>query len=117
MTDTPQNRFDHYHAHIYFDARTVDHARRLRDEAGEWFDVEVGSILTRPVGPHPHWSCQLKFDRQTFDALIPWLDQHRDGLTILVHGDTGDDYADHTEHAAWLGEPAALKLDGFRPDS
>ena len=35
------------------------------------------------------------------------------GLTVLVHGLTGDDLADHTEHAAWLGEPVELDLSVF----
>jgi DOPA 4,5-dioxygenase len=35
-------------------------------------------------------------------------------LTILVHGLTGEDLADHTEHASWLGEPAELDLSIFK---
>ena len=89
-------------------------ARELCRETGERFRVTVGRVHEREVGPHPHWSCQLAFDRAKFDGLIPWLDQHRNGLNVLVHGVTGDDLADHTTHAAWLGHEAALKLDMFR---
>lgn len=34
---------------------------------------------------------------------------NRRGLTILVHPETGDDLADHSKHALWLG--AVLPLD------
>ena len=57
--------------------------------------------------------CQLAFDSTQFDTLIPWLDEHRGGLNILVHGVTGNDLADHTANASWLGEPATLNLSMF----
>ncbi len=46
--------------------------------------------------------------------MIDWLEAHRAGLTVFVHGLTGDDLADHTLHVMWLGEPEALKLEMFR---
>jgi len=56
----------------------------------------------------------LAFGTAQFEILIEWLEANRDGLNILVHGLTGDDLADHTEHAAWLGASTPLKLDMFR---
>ncbi|MGR8918339.1 MAG: DOPA 4,5-dioxygenase family protein [Gammaproteobacteria bacterium] len=109
----PVNRYAHYHAHVYFDADTVERARRLCELAGERFEVTVGRVHERCVGPHPHWSCQLAFDAAVFDSLVPWLEQHRDGLTVLVHGLTGDALADHTRHASWLGTAATLDLSVF----
>ena len=114
MTKRPENLYEHYHAHVYFGPTSVAQARALCQQAGELFGVSVGRVHEREVGPHPHWSCQLAFDGANFDAFIPWLDQHRDGLDVLVHGLTGEDLADHTKHAAWLGQEAALKLDMFR---
>ncbi len=110
----PPNACDRYHAHVYFDAATVDRATALCHEAGSHFQLPVGQIHRRPVGPHPCWSCQISFDRAQFEALIPWLDAHRQGLTILVHGLSGDDLADHTEHAFWLGETRSLDLAVFK---
>ena len=114
MTKRPENLYAHYHAHVYFGPATIAQARALCQQADELFAVAVGRVHEREVGPHPHWSCQLAFDSEAFDRIIPWLDQHRDGLDVLVHGLTGDDLADHTTHAAWLGQEAALKLDMFR---
>ena len=114
MTQRPENLYPRYHAHVYFGPSTVAQARALCEEAGRLFAVTVGRVHEREVGPHPHWSCQLAFDSAEFDRLIPWLDRHREGLDVLVHGDTGDDLANHTRHASWLGQEAPLKLDMFR---
>ena len=114
MSRYPINCHSAYHAHVYFDADSVERAADLCSQAGEMFGVKVGRVHRRPVGPHPHWSCQLAFTALDFDQLIPWLDQQREGLSVLVHGLTGDDLADHTDHAYWLGEPALLKLEVFR---
>jgi aromatic ring-cleaving dioxygenase len=114
MTKRPENLYARYHAHIYFGPDTVEQARELAVKAGELFDVTVGRVHEREVGPHPYWSCQLAFDSDAFDRLIPWLESERKGLDVFVHGLTGDDLADHTTHASWLGEPAELKLEMFR---
>ena len=38
---------------------------------------------------------------------------NRDGLTVFVHPGTGDDLADHRDHALWLGEKLELNLKRF----
>ncbi|MDB5743093.1 MAG: hypothetical protein JWR68_1408 [Polaromonas sp.] len=114
MTQRPENIYDRYHAHVYFGPASLAQARALCAQAGALFGVSVGRVHERPVGPHPHWSCQLAFDSRVFEQFLPWLEQHRGGLSVLVHGVTGDDLADHTAHASWLGDEAALNLDMFR---
>ena len=113
MIARPRKLHANYHAHIYFGPETVDQARALCESAGELFDVTIGRVHKKLVGPHPHWSCQIAFDSSKFDALIEWLEQNRNGLNILVHGLTGDDLEDHTTHASWLGNPSALNLKIF----
>lgn len=113
MIKRPQNLYARYHAHVYFDASSVEQAQQLCRTAASEFGVAMGRVHQKLVGPHPRWSCQLAFDSVQFDALIPWLDAHREGLTILVHGLTGNDLEDHTAHASWLGEPAQLDLSVF----
>ena len=76
--------------------------------------VVVGRVHEKPVGPHPQWSCQIAFDAAEFDEVIAWLEAHRDGLDVFVHGVTGDDYQDHTAHAMWLGNEWPLDLRMFR---
>ena len=109
----PQNIHDFYHAHLYFEKETLDFAIVLSQAIGEKFGLSVGSIIQRPVGPHPKWSCQITFAKEHFSEFVPWLDLHRDGLSIFIHGLTGDDLKDHTDYAYWLGDSEALNLAMF----
>jgi len=102
-----------WHAHVYFDADTVPQARALCEEAGRLFKVAVGRVHEKLVGPHPRWSCQLAFAADEFDRLIPWPDEHRNGLDVFVHGLSGDELKDHTDYAYWLGNEWALDLSMF----
>jgi DOPA 4,5-dioxygenase len=108
------DRIRDYHAHIYFDAATADIARSLRTAIGERFDAELGNWNEKPVGPHPTWSAEIIFPTEAFAELVPWLSLNRGGLSVLVHPNTGDDLADHTEHAMWLGSDVKLELAIFR---
>ncbi|NVD07698.1 4,5-dioxygenase [Vibrio sp. JPW-9-11-11] len=114
--DTPKrpiNRHDHYHAHVYFDAPSLAFARQLRNELEQEFELELGTMHQRLVGPHTMWSFQVLFDSTQFESLITWLDVHRGALSVLVHADTGDDLVDHTQYAYWLGCPVKLDLSQF----
>ena len=113
MTRRPVNQHRAYHAHIYFDEQSVNEARALAQEAGQLFKVAVGRVHERLVGPHPRWSVQLAFASDEFDRIIPWLDARRGGLDVFVHGLSGDDLADHTTHAYWLGNEWPLDLSLF----
>jgi len=113
MTARPSNQYEKYHAHVYFDASSIDRAKSICNEAGERFGVKVGRFHEKPIGPHPHWSCQLSFDESQFEALIPWLDKARQGLSVLVHALTDNDIEDHTNHASWLGDEVELNLSVF----
>ncbi|MGV3570229.1 MAG: DOPA 4,5-dioxygenase family protein [Ramlibacter sp.] len=115
MPRRPVNVHPAYHAHVYFDDASVARARALCEEAGRLFGVAVGRVHERKVGPHPRWSCQLAFPAATFDRIVPWLDAHRGDLDVFVHGLSGDDLKDHTEHAYWLGNDWPLDLAMFQP--
>ncbi|MBC5765963.1 DOPA 4,5-dioxygenase family protein [Ramlibacter albus] len=110
MARYPVNTYKAYHAHVYFGPGTVEQARALCEEAARLFKVQMGRVHEQNVGPHPQWSCQLAFSAEQFDDLIPWLDEHRGGLDVLVHALSGDAVADHTEHAYWLGKEYPLDL-------
>ncbi len=110
----PVNIHNAYHAHVYFEKETLDFARRFCEQTCQKFDLLMGRVHQKPVGPHPKWSCQIKFTRKHFDELIPWLDLHRDQLSILIHGLTGDNLKDHTDYAYWLGQDIELNLDIFK---
>ncbi len=113
MTRPPVNIHEAYHAHVYFGPGTAAAAQALREAAGAELPVSVGRFHEKLVGPHPQWSFQLAFSSDNFDQVIPWLDAHRGNLDVFVHGLTGDELADHTEHAYWLGNSSPLDLSVF----
>ena len=116
-TKRPVNSHRAYHAHVYFDQESPEStavARRLRDAIAKTFDLSVGRFHERPIGPHPTGSFQVTFRNRDFDRLIPWLDAHREGLSVLIHPLTRDHVKDHTDDAAWLGDSVALNLGRFR---
>jgi aromatic ring-cleaving dioxygenase len=43
-------------------------------------------------------------------SFLPWLMLNRDGLSILLRPGTGDAYADHIDHAVWLGSVLPLRM-------
>ncbi|KUJ77522.1 DOPA 4,5-dioxygenase family protein [Ruegeria profundi] len=102
-----------YHAHVYFDADTVDLARQVCSEAARLFPVEMGRVHERNVGPHPRWSCQLAFAPDALDQVLPWLMLNRRGLTIFTHPETGEHLEDHRDRAVWMGEMLELNLSIF----
>jgi aromatic ring-cleaving dioxygenase len=102
-----------YHAHVYYDpARSRDRAALLRERVATIFpDARLGRWHDQPVGPHPQAMYQIAFAADRLSAILPWLMLNRSGLTILVHPETGDAYADHARHAAWLGTVLPLRLE------
>ena len=99
-----------HHAHIYFDPDTRAQAIDLRTEIDRRFGAPVGRVHDRAVGPHPKGMFQVLIDESSFAAVVPWLMLNRGGLDILVHAETGDDVADHTSHALWMGSKLPLDL-------
>ncbi len=106
----------HYHAHIYYDpASSRDRAARLRERVAAAFpEATLGRWHDALVGPHLQSMYQIAFPRNLLATFLPWLMLNRDGLTILLHPGTGDAYADHTDHAVWLGGTLPLRLDVLR---
>ena len=102
-----------YHAHVYFDEQSQAQAEHLCQRAAQRFDVTTGRVHTRPVGPHPDWSCQLAFAPEAFAQVVPWLALNRNGLVVFIHPLTGNDLADHRDHALWMGDVRPLKLEIF----
>ncbi len=86
-----------FHAHIYFDTANRDAAARVREELGTRFEVRLGRWHDKPIGPHSKAMYQVAFSPNLFGELVPWLMLNREGLDILVHPETGDDVADHTD--------------------
>ena len=106
----------HYHAHVYYDpASSRDRAARLRARVAATFPgATLGRWHDTPVGPHTQSMYQIAFPPPLLASFLPWLMLNRDGLSILLHPGTGDAYADHIEHAVWLGKALPLRADVLR---
>jgi aromatic ring-cleaving dioxygenase len=103
-----------YHAHVYYAPDTKAVADRLRQAIGARFRVRLGNWHDEPVGPHPVAMYQVAFPVEEFANFVPWLMLNRGILTILVHPQTGDAVADHSQHALWLGNALPLRLEVLR---
>ena len=55
-----------YHAHINFDPDTRDIAVAMREELGNRFDVVLGRVWDKPVGPHVKSMFQIAFEPAEF---------------------------------------------------
>jgi len=105
-----------YHVHVYYDpAASRATAERLRERVSATFPQAVlGRWHDALVGPHTQSMFQIAFAREMFASFVPWLMLNRDGLTMLLHPDTGDALTDHTRHAAWFGAVLPLRLEALR---
>jgi len=104
-----------FHAHVYYDpAKTRGRAEHLRQRVAEKFpQAKLGRWHDEMVGPHPQSMYQIAFPREMLAEFMPWLMLNRDGLTVLLHPETGDNYTDHSAHAAWFGAVLPLRLEVF----
>ena len=104
-----------YHAHVYYAAAEKDAAAGLRTAAEARFPgAAFGRWHDNPVGPHPTGSYQIAFAPALFPEIVPWLALNRNGLTVFVHPNTGQDLEDHRDRAIWLGASQDLDLSILR---
>ena len=103
-----------YHAHVYYCSETIDQAKKLIGKISKNFSFEIGRIHEKPLGPHPLWSCQIKFHGNDFGIFVQWLIVNRNGLDIFIHLCTEDNISDHSDYVCWLGKSQSLKLDIFK---
>lgn len=115
MTTSEIGQISGYHAHIYYSDETRDTAARIREALDRRFRgaVRLGRWHDKLVGPHTRSMYQVAFDRTIFPEIVPWLALNRDGLTILIHPESGDALADHTAHAMWMGEVLDVNVSAF----
>lgn len=102
-----------YHAHVYHsDSATRAVAAELREALAAGFPVELGRWRDA-MGPHPVPFYQVKFAPEAFASIVPWLALNHGPLSVLIHPETGDDLADHTTYALWLGAALPLRTEIF----
>ena len=91
-----------YHVHIYYDDTTLPVATRLRELLAANFSVQLGRN-SGIAGPHPVPQMQVIFKTDVFQHIVPWLMFNREGLDILVHPLTDDEYRGPHQSGALAG--------------
>jgi aromatic ring-cleaving dioxygenase len=111
-TPTGSRAITSYHAHIYWSTDDErERALKIRHWIGERFEVAMGRVHDRPIGPHTQPMYQVAFTTEVFSRFTPWLMINRLGLSVLIHPNTGRAKDDHLVHALWLGTPLPVNGD------
>lgn len=105
---------DSYHFHIYYQLDEFEKAESIVEKIKHFKkEDEIGRLWKKPVGPHPICSCQISANLGELESLCLWFMKNRDGLSIFVHGQSGDDLKDHTDYVMWIGKSYDLNLSLF----
>ncbi|GAA5843911.1 hypothetical protein JCM5353_006641 [Sporobolomyces roseus] len=112
-----KNAFDF---HIYYSnpSQTLHASKLHRRIRYEFPELRIYKFWDKPVGPHPFPMFEVNtFTPDQFGALFGFLVAHRGGLSVLIHPNTDDELADHTEKAVWMGEKLELDTSFLQPQS
>src|SRR5262249_13653063 len=94
-----------YHIHIYHnDGKSFLSARETAESIQDLFEGDVRGVSSiGAVGPHltPNFGVYIK--PEAYGRVVQWLQANSDGLSILIHPETGDDVKDHLKSSMWLG--------------
>jgi len=106
-----ESHIESFHAHVYYhddESRII--AAKIRTYTEENFVVIMGRWREQPVGPHPTPMFQIGFQAVVFGQIVPWLMLNCEGLSILIHPETGDQVIDHRDYGLWLSEKLPLDI-------
>lgn len=103
----------HFHAHIYFAPKDIEHARNLAKYALLIELFESVKFHERPIGPHPTGMIEMHFGDSSYTSAVEWIETHRGVFSVLIHQDTGDDFRDHSDGIRWLGKKLPLDFAFF----
>ena len=106
-------KINYYHFHLYYEIKDITLAAELRTKFSQDFDVEVGRLWNRPVGPHPVGSCQVKVPIELFEKVSAWFLKKRNGVDLFIHPISRDDIAYHKYKIMWIGKSYKLNTEFF----
>lgn len=103
-----------YHAHIYFDLDQRPVVENLVTQLLQLNlpDLKLWKFHDKKVGPHFLPMAEVHFTEKNLNAVVDCLKLHHEGISILVHEDSGDDFKDH-EDPIWVGPSLPIDFDFF----
>ncbi|ODV78986.1 putative DOPA-dioxygenase [Suhomyces tanzawaensis NRRL Y-17324] len=118
----------YYDFHVYYYA----HQAPSKKEAFDLLDKLLtdfahegnsGSVIVKRlpddkvIGPHSTQFWEVDVLRpEVFVKLLSWFQLHHGNLSVLIHPQTGEDTADHTSRALWLGRQLPVFTHIFSDD-
>ncbi|OIQ20003.1 MAG: hypothetical protein BM556_05815 [Bacteriovorax sp. MedPE-SWde] len=106
-------KIKYYHFHLYYDPQNINVATKVSEKLSSIFDLEIGRLWNKPVGPHPVGSCQVTVPVELFEKVAAWFLENRNGIDIFIHPITGDNIADHRDYIMWIGKSYKLHTNFF----
>lgn len=103
-----------YHAHIYFDPTQKPVAEHLVNQLLnlELENLKLWKFHEKKVGPHFLPMAEVHFSEGILSEVLKCLKSHHEGISVLVHEDSGDDFKDH-EDPIWIGPSLPIDFDFF----
>ncbi len=103
-----------YHAHIYFELHQKPIAETLVTKLTKLEEqhLKLWKFHDIKVGPHHLPMAEVHFNENSLGAVLSFLKSNHEGLSILVHEDSGDDFKDH-ENPIWVGPSLPIDFDFF----
>ena len=104
--DKAMQAIEGYHLHIYYGSNDKAVADRVARSVETLFadDLIGPSHAIGAVGPHTAQNVAVYIRPEGFGRIVQWLQMNSEGLSILIHPETGDDLKDHLEGSMWLGK-------------
>lgn len=110
------------HAHVYFNLEQIPQAEAFRHKIIEHVRgqkmhpmiYQISPLIHEPIGPHPLPMFEADFESVYYSDVKDFFENHRQGLSVLIHQLSGDEFWDHTEGAEFLGKPVELKMSLFK---
>jgi len=106
-------KIEYYHFHLYYEVSDISLAAQVREDIAQAFDVKVGRLWDKPVGPHPVGSCQVTVPVGLFEKVSVWFLENRKGIDLFIHPITGNDINDHNDFVMWIGKSYKLNTEFF----
>jgi aromatic ring-cleaving dioxygenase len=107
---------DHYHVHVYYELDQLELASDIRQKfISDIPEIDgVGPLRQKAVGPHPIPMFEAWFSFQCLEQVIEWMEQNNQGLSVMFHPLSGNDFEDHATYCWWIGKELPLKLEIFK---